>query len=101
MERPLGNLSYTFATGISIVAFTQNFDGVVAPALPAGWTSTATGIEVPWVTSTTTPVSAPNDAFAPDPSNVGDTVLVTPGFPGSGWRSEPVVQDPIRYGVDL
>ena len=70
-----GNLTYNFVTGTSAVAFTQNFDGVVAPALPAGWTSTATGIGVPWVTSTTTPSSAPNAAFAPDPSNIGDSYV--------------------------
>ena len=58
--------------------FTQNFDGVVAPALPAGWTTAATGIEVPWVTSTTNPASAPNDAFAPDVTNIGNTELITP-----------------------
>ena len=50
---------------------------MVAPALPPGWTSTATGVEVPWVTSTTNPSSAPNDAFAPDPSNIGNTELVS------------------------
>src|SRR5947207_5609412 len=59
-------------------AFTQNFDGVVAPALPAGWTTAATGIEVPWVTTTTNPASAPNDAFAPDVTNIGNTELITP-----------------------
>ncbi len=75
-----GNITYTFLTGTSGVVFAQNLDSVVAPALPAGWTSTATGIGVPWVTSTTTPSSAPNAAFAPDPSNVGDSFLVTPSF---------------------
>ena len=30
------------------------------------------------MTSTTTPFSAPNDAFAPDPSNVGLTELTSP-----------------------
>jgi hypothetical protein len=58
--------------------FSENFDGVVAPALPAGWTTAATGAEVPWVTSTTNPASAPNDAFAPDPTTVGNTELITP-----------------------
>ena len=75
-----GNLTYTFVTGTLAIAFAQNFDGVVAPALPPGWTSTATGIGVPWVTSTTSPASPPNDAFAPDPSNIGDIFLVTPAF---------------------
>src|SRR5207253_11228816 len=59
-------------------AFTQNFDGVIAPALPAGWTTVATGIEVPWVTSTANPASAPNAAFAPDVTNIGNTELITP-----------------------
>src|SRR6185295_17857277 len=60
--------------------FSENFDGVSAPALPAGWTTASSGVEVPWVTSTTTPSSAPNDAFAPDPNNVGNTELVSPSF---------------------
>jgi len=55
-----------------------NFDGVTAPALPGGWSSTATGGETAWVTSTTTPNTAPNDAFAPDVSTVGETFLVSP-----------------------
>jgi hypothetical protein len=33
---------------------------------------------VAWITSTTTPASAPNDAFAPDVNNKGNTELVTP-----------------------
>ncbi len=76
-----GNLTYTFVTGSSAIAFAQNFDGVVAPALPAGWTSTlgpTNIVGVPWVTSTTTPFSAPNDAFSPDGSNIGDSYLDSP-----------------------
>ncbi|MFN0278865.1 MAG: choice-of-anchor Q domain-containing protein [Pyrinomonadaceae bacterium] len=59
-------------------ACSQNFDGVTAPALPSGWTSAATGVEVPWVTSTTAPDTAPNAVFAPDPPDVGLTELLTP-----------------------
>ena len=33
---------------------------------------------MPWVTSATAPASAPNDAFAPDVNNKGNTELVTP-----------------------
>ncbi len=62
----------------------QNFDGVTAPALPSGWTSAATGVEVPWVTSTTNPQSAPNAAFAPDPDNIGNTELISQSFAISG-----------------
>src|SRR4030095_14451965 len=34
----LGTITYTFPLGILNTAFTETFDGVVAPALPAGWT---------------------------------------------------------------
>ena len=56
---------------------TENFDTVTAPALPAGWSTAATGVELPWVTSTINPDTAPNDAFAPDVSNIGNTELIS------------------------
>jgi hypothetical protein len=76
----LGNITYNFTLGVltTTTAFTENFDGVSAPALPAGWTTAATGAESAWVTSATTPNSAPNDAFAPDPGAIGNAELVTP-----------------------
>ena len=46
--------------------------------LPTGWTSTASGAEVPWVTNNTNPNSSPNDAFAPDSTAVGNSELVSP-----------------------
>ena len=37
MERPItGRLTYTFVTGTSAVVLSENWDGVVAPALPRG-----------------------------------------------------------------
>jgi len=75
----LGNITYSVTLGnITATVLSENFDDVTAPELPAGWTSTASGVEVPWVTSTTAPFSAPNEAFAPDPDNVGETALFTP-----------------------
>lgn len=76
----LGTVSYTFRLGVATpgTPLTENFDGVVAPALPAGWTTSATGAEVAWVTSTTNSSSAPNNAFAPDVALPGDTELVSP-----------------------
>ena len=58
-------------------AFSENFDGVTAPALPAGWTSSTVGGTTLWVTSTTTPNTAPNDAFIIDPNAVTDKRLDT------------------------
>jgi uncharacterized delta-60 repeat protein len=60
------------------VTLSENFDGVTAPALPAGWTRPATGNGVQWVTSTTFPTSAPNDAFAFPAPAVGTSDLITP-----------------------
>jgi hypothetical protein len=61
--------------------FSQNFDGVTAPALPAGWVATnAQGPAPLWVTSTTAPDTAPNSAFVADPDVVSDKRLDTPGI---------------------
>ena len=70
------------------IILSQNFDGVTAPALPAGWVNTAQAGSSAWVTSTTTPHSAPNAAFAPNPGTVTDTTLDSPGIsvPAGGAR---------------
>ena len=59
------------------VPCTENFDGVTAPALPAGWVATNPdpGDGVLFVTSTTTPDTAPNAAFIPDQDGISDKVL--------------------------
>ncbi len=55
------------------------FDGVTAPALPSGWTSTATGAAATqWVTSTSTSDSGVNNAFVPNPANISDSQLTSP-----------------------
>jgi hypothetical protein len=77
----LGVVTYNFQVGTLVTSFTQNLDAVTAPALPAGWTTAATGVEVPWVTSTTSSDTAPNNAFAPNSTDIGNTELVTPAIP--------------------
>jgi len=88
----LGTLTYTFTLGTLATAFSENFDGVTAPALPAGWTTSFTngaanctptgtcGLGSNWATTTTSPDTAPNAAFHNDPSCVTDNVLDTPAF---------------------
>ncbi len=66
---------FSFTTGLIC---NESFDGVTAPALPSGWTTTATGAESAWVTTTTGADTPPNSAFAPDPSAVGNTELISP-----------------------
>jgi len=61
---------------------TQNFDGVVAPALPAGWTTDLAGTgPALWATTATGPSSAPNSAFSNDPATLGEASLYSPVTP--------------------
>ena len=70
----LGGLEYLFSTGGQF--FSEGFDGVVAPAFPAGWTPS--GFGNPWITTTTTADSPPNAAFTDDPAAVTDKRLDSP-----------------------
>ena len=76
----VGTTSFTkvITTGTPISTPVENFDGVTAPALPAGWTTTQTGSGTAFVTSTATPDSAPNAAFTTDPATAGGAELVSP-----------------------
>ena len=88
----LGTVTYTFNLGVLNTALSENFDGVVAPALPAGWVSTTTAgaanctptgtcaLTSQWTTVTTTSDTAPNSAFHNDPSCVTDNTLDTPSI---------------------
>src|ERR1051325_9838921 len=60
----------------------EDFDQVTAPALPAGWVASNIdpGDGTMWVTSTTAPDTAPNDAFIPDQDGISDKVLITPNI---------------------
>ncbi len=84
----LGTVSYTFTLGLQNVAISQNFDALVAPALPAGWV-TSQPINLPgaptWVTSNAgTPApaafSAPNSIFSTDPANILDNIIELPAI---------------------
>jgi autotransporter-associated beta strand protein len=71
-----------------LAVFSENFDGVIAPALPPGWTSTNFGAGTPWFTSMMAPNSPPNEAGAIANPNLGESVLLSPQFsvPASGAR---------------
>jgi uncharacterized repeat protein (TIGR01451 family) len=76
---PLGTVVKNLTVGGMSATTTpiQNFDGVTAPALPSGWVNANTGGGNPWVTTATTPNSAPNAAFTDNPSVVSDKWLTT------------------------
>ena len=78
---PASGLRFTWSGPAPAAPCTENFDGVVAPALPASWTTDVTGIGILWTTSTVNPSNAPNDAFGPETSNVGVTNLTSSNIP--------------------
>ncbi len=63
-------------------SFAQNFDGVTAPALPAGWTTAVPEGLVTDVFTTVTDFkdTAPNAAWTADTDSVSDKNLTTPAF---------------------
>ncbi|MBL0232450.1 MAG: HYR domain-containing protein [Chitinophagaceae bacterium] len=90
---PYGPFSTNYQLGALVTTNIENFDAVVAPALPAGWTATNVSGSAPlWVTSNAgTPappvVSAPNAAFVDNPSAIADKQLTSALFtPGAGAK---------------
>jgi hypothetical protein len=80
----LGATSFTrtILIGQALTTFTQNFDGATAPAFPAGWTAVSVASGINFLSTTTNPNSAPNSAFALDPTTVGGgTDLTSPSMP--------------------
>jgi hypothetical protein len=80
----LGATSFTrpIIIGAPITTFTENFDGVTAPAFPAGWTAVAVQNGINFVTTTSNDDSPPNAAYALDPATVGGgTNLTSPSIP--------------------
>ncbi|HET6671180.1 MAG TPA: HYR domain-containing protein [Pyrinomonadaceae bacterium] len=76
----LGNVSIPFTLGQLIdspATFTENFDGVTAPALPAGWTTAQTGAAPAWVTNTTNH-TPPNSAFGGGVATAAENSLTSP-----------------------
>ncbi|MBV9242970.1 MAG: M36 family metallopeptidase [Acidobacteria bacterium] len=90
----LGPVSFTrqFFVGRAAQTVTsENFDGVTAPAFPTGWTATSVSGGTNFVTTTTTPDTAPNSAFALDPTSVGGgTDLTSPPIDVSSMSASPV-----------
>ncbi|PWU17641.1 MAG: hypothetical protein C5B50_11005, partial [Verrucomicrobia bacterium] len=74
----LGSVPFTFRLGQLPNSFSQNFDAVAPPALPSGWTSSATNAQSPWVTTSASSDTTPNSAYSPDASSIGLNELDSP-----------------------
>jgi hypothetical protein len=71
-------ITYPFSTGNVATTNIQNFDGVVAPALPAGWTTFSSGSGTAATTVTTFPDTAPNSVFTSEAATVGLSEVTSP-----------------------
>jgi hypothetical protein len=78
--------------GAPIVTTTQNFDGVTAPSIPAGWTADVVQSGINFVTTTNNADSAPNAAYALDPATVGG---------GTNLTSPPIAIANANAGVEF
>ncbi len=72
---------YVLTIGQPVLGVDNNFDALAAPALPAGWTTAITGGGVAWVSSTTTPDTAPNALFTNDPTTASSSDVTTANIP--------------------
>ena len=68
--------------GTGPIVFSENFDGVAAPALPSGWTTSGVGtFTTLWTTVTDFADSPPNAAFTSDEAATRDKRLDSPSIP--------------------
>ncbi len=74
----LGVATFQIPLGHSGPIFVENFDAVAAPALPAAWTTTASGSASVWATATQGGDSLPNVALATTPGAAGVADLTSP-----------------------
>ena len=79
----IGPVSFTrsLVIGAPVVTATENFDGVTAPSIPAGWTADVVQSGINFVTTTNNPDTGANAAFALDPATIGGgTNLTSPSI---------------------
>jgi hypothetical protein len=73
-------LSFTLGQTSASTFLAENFDTVMAPALPTGWTVSWSGAGAAWSTISSDADSPPNVAFVPDPPAISDSSLISPPF---------------------
>lgn len=76
------NITSVAVSCATTIALSQNFDGVSAPSLPSGWSTSvlSSGSFTPWRTNSSTRWSTPNSAYLNEYSSTSDIVLVSPSF---------------------
>lgn len=88
-SRPVAVSSGTENTGASqpIVRYSENFDGVTMPALPAGWSASSTGTGAFFATTTSQSDTAPNAVYTAAPPTTSSASLISPPILVTGATS--------------
>jgi hypothetical protein len=99
----LGAVTFNLPLGkfVSVTPLTESFDGVLAPALPGGWTNSVSGGALNWVTSSGTYDTAPHAAFAAESTNSGVAELTTPSIPISSPSAQLTFRSSYNFEVDF
>lgn len=84
----VGNVSIPLQTGVRRYALQENFDGLSAPALPSGWSTSSSENHQLWRTSSTRNQSTPNSLFSPAPFQQGINEVISPAFPVASIQAE-------------
>ncbi len=77
----LPDVIFNLPLGSPNPVFTQNYDAVTAPAIPAGWGRTVTGAASNWVTTASSGASAPNCVAVTGAEDPGISELLSPLIP--------------------
>jgi hypothetical protein len=70
--------TFTIPTGQAVLSPYESFDGVTAPALPAGWATSISGAATAFVTSTVASDTAPNAVATTLAATTGTSQLLSP-----------------------
>lgn len=95
----LGNVTFTLPLGVQATLWSENFDGVTAPTLPVGWTTSAGGGQTVWTNSTLNRDTLPNAAYSPDAATTGSNDLVSAVVTLPGGPSQLTFKH--RYELEL
>lgn len=90
-----GTLSYSFQLGTPTITFTQNFDGVLNPGLPANWVKQSSN-SIGWFTTNSFWNSPSNSAHAINYTNTSDAMLISPSIPIGNTNAQLI----FRHYVD-
>jgi hypothetical protein len=95
------NVPLRIGSGSSSTLFSENFDppATTPPALPAGWTTTTSGVaNTAWITVTTNTVDVANCGFSLDVPVTSDASLISPVIPIT--TSSPQLSFSHRYNLE-